>query len=72
MKRSELVNKISNFLRGYQDDGFVDERNDAADALLATIESSGMVPPMIKEKSFTMLPSGELTYAVHEWEPENE
>lgn len=38
--------------------------------ILKTIESLGMVPPMIKEKSFTMLESGELTYAVHEWEPE--
>lgn len=43
-----------------------------ADKILEAIEKAGMVPPIIPEKSYTMLPNGELTYAVHEWEPEDD
>ncbi len=39
-------------------------------SLLDEVEKSGMVPPMLDDKSFTMLESGELTFAVHEWEEE--
>jgi len=35
-------------------------------------EKAGMVPPILEDKSFIMLDSGEMTYAVHEWEPEDE
>lgn len=42
-----------------------------AEGLMKFIETKlEMAPPMNKEKSFTMLESGELTYEVREWEPE--
>jgi len=41
-----------------------------AEEILKKLEKAGMEPPINDEKSFTLLPSGELTYAVHEWEAE--
>lgn len=48
------------------------EESELAEWLLESIEEKGMMPPEVTEKSFRILPSGEMTYAVHEWEPEDE
>ena len=70
MKRQAAINKLKEFLKDYESDGFDEELEDDADSLLSMLEGMGMKPPIIKEQSFKILPSGEQTYAVHEWEQE--
>jgi hypothetical protein len=62
MKRSEAIKIIEECLRHPYDYPAV--------TILMKLEDAGMVPPMIKEKSFKILNDGQLTYAVHEWEDE--
>jgi hypothetical protein len=67
MKRSEMLKTItSHFLNGIDFDAATRAEN-----LLSTLEILGMQPPIIEEESWKLLDSGELTYAVHEWELEN-
>lgn len=42
----------------------------SAEAILNCVEEAGMLPPEDANKSFQMLPSGEMVYNVNEWEPE--
>ena len=65
MKRSEAIAKIKESLGGFTPD---DDK--VANWILKDLEALGMVPPIIEEKSWQMLPSGEMVYAVHEWEEE--
>lgn len=67
MKRSEMVKKVQDLLNGGYNPNHTDGQ---ASDFLSELEKAGMVPPMIEDKSFTTLPNGELTYAVHEWERE--
>ena len=69
MKRSEMVAILERTINAglYQDHQF--DTHDVS-KLLEVLEKAGMMPPIIEEESFKMLPSGELTYAVHEWEAE--
>lgn len=74
MKRRDALMLIANQLdflagkfEGVRTEFTKDELN-RADVILTTLEQAGMVPPMIKEKSFIMLESGEMIYACHEWE----
>lgn len=62
MKRSEALNLIWDSINELED----------ANHILTKLEKAGMMPPIIKEKSFQLLENGVLTYAVHEWESENE
>jgi hypothetical protein len=41
-----------------------------ADRILRDLEEAGMLPPEIAEKSYRILPDGEMIHAVNEWEPE--
>lgn len=41
-----------------------------AESILNMVEKFGMVPPIIESESWKILESGEMTYAVHEWEKE--
>lgn len=73
MKRSEMLDKIAFVIScspAYSApvSHYLDEHKMALEVLNA-IEHLGMVPPIIKEKSFTMI-DGVMTYAVHEWEKE--
>jgi hypothetical protein len=68
MKRSEMITLISKVILNKT--SYFHLTPEEADLILTEIEKLGMMPPIIKSKSFKMLPSGELTYAVHEWEPE--
>lgn len=71
MKRSEMVEIISTYFWDCYD---MDNELAAFDSgeLLGLIEKAGMLPPIIKEKSFKMQDDGQMSYAVHEWESENE
>lgn len=82
MKRSEAILSLSNKLQKSQNllDGYKNGSIDlkclcdnlatrAIDYCEGEIE---MLPPTITEKSYRMLPSGEMIYAVNEWEPEGE
>ena len=40
--------------------------------ILSALEKAGMLPPQDDNKSFRMLPSGEMVYNVNEWESEDE
>jgi hypothetical protein len=63
MKRSEALNLIWEAINELED----------ANLILARLEKAGMMPPIIEEKSWLISgDNGEMTYAVHEWEPENE
>lgn len=63
MKRSEMIANVVKDSDGKYDKNTVNE-------VLFLLESYGMAPPIIKEQSWQMLPSGEMVYAVHEWERE--
>lgn len=52
MKRNEMVLKIKEFLKGYEDSGFEEEREDDADALLSMIENNGMRPPTLLDQRY--------------------
>ena len=67
MKRSEMVKNILKVLKKNEDCTLGTK---VAKELLDVIEAAGMVPPMIREKSFICEADGRMSYAVHEWEPE--
>ena len=69
MKRSEIVDEITNILDAEAEDlcyPFL------AELILTILENKGMVPPMIKEKRFYLAENYEEIYTQHEWEPEDE
>lgn len=43
---------------------------DQAEYILGCCETWGMLPPENKEKSFKILPNGEMLYNVNEWDEE--
>lgn len=45
---------------------------DLGENILTAIENAGMMPPIIENESFKIQADGQMTYAVHEWEPEDE
>lgn len=67
MKRSEMVKLIQDAV--YEKFQIKVRRKDI-DPILTKIEQAGMVPPIIKEKSFYIAENGEEIYATHEWESE--
>jgi hypothetical protein len=82
MKRSEVILSLSeklqksqNLLDGYKN-GSIDLKclcdNLAKRAVDYCEKELGMLPPEITEKSYKILSSGEMIYAVNEWEPEDE
>ena len=79
MKRSEMLDKLQDVLINLglkteydcgccQKEASIDE----AEAILHFIEYAAMMPPKDIQKSFRILPNGEMTYNVYRWEPENE
>lgn len=81
MKRSEILEIMvfSMELHAGNDPAWLDYEPglkagalDYADKILRDLEEAGMLPPMLKNESFKMLPSGEMIYNVNEWEPEDE
>ncbi len=72
MKRSEMINKLAIKLQqevmGYEAT-WASATKDAED-VIEFLEKEGMMPPIVKEKSWLIKPNGEMTYAVHEWEKE--
>jgi hypothetical protein len=70
MKKSDAIFKLKHELYG---------PTNSKEALAKTNEILNfvenvlkMVPPIIDEESFKILEHGEMTYAVHKWELENE
>lgn len=61
MKRSEMVQLIWEAINELED----------GDHILKRIEEAGMVPPILRDKSFRLDKNGVMTYAVHEWEDED-
>ncbi len=70
MKRSEMVDEYISVLKQYNAAGSFDDHNRLANYLLEVTELMGMAPPMLEDKSFIMLDSGEMVYEVREWEDE--
>ena len=65
MKRQEMVEKIKEFLKGYEDSGFEEELEDDASALLSMVEHFGMLPPSIRIST----PLGpRIFFDTNEWE----
>jgi hypothetical protein len=71
VKRSKALDKIVRILYDNTSLTKFDVRA-AAELALDTMEELGMSPPIIKEKSFKMLPSGEMIYEHREWESEDD
>jgi hypothetical protein len=67
MKRSTMIKKALN-----HDLNTVCVNEAQVERMLAVFEKLGMLPPEITEKSYKILSSGEMIYAVNEWEPEDE
>jgi len=69
MKRSNMLKQIERILF---DNNLIgsEEHEIVAKQILDVLESEGMVPPIVKEESWKILPSGEMIYAVHAWEDE--
>ena len=67
MKRSDARNRIELFLLNMNQACSLKEQ---AESILEYMEELGMLPPTDQEKSFQILPSGEMTYQVNEWEKE--
>ena len=72
MKRSQVVKLISDWAKKeILDDVYSHNYEEWADNLLYTLENElGMFPPINNKESFLIKANGEMTYAVHEWEPE--
>ena len=73
MKRSEMLLVIENILfmgTSKLNTLSYESYSQLSEDLLSSLEDYGIKPPIIKEQSFTMLPSGEMVFAVHEWEKE--
>ncbi len=72
---SEKLQKSQNLLDGYKN-GSIDLKclcdNLATRAVDYCVYELEMLPPEITEKSYKILPNGEMIYAVNEWEPEDE
>lgn len=78
MKRSEMIDCLCTDLLTM--DGFLNysygghelpsSYEEIAGTVIDFLISKGMKPPMLEEESFKILPNGEMTYGVHEWEPE--
>ena len=72
MTRYDMGKYIQFFLENYsKEPGIFGRKNEQAFELLDLIESHGMVPPIREELSWKTAENGEMTYAVHEWEPED-
>lgn len=74
MKRSEMVKLVLNDIKDILNNSpkvinDIENKN-TIELILDLLESKGMLPPTDEEKSFKMLPSGEMIYQVNEWEPE--
>ena len=76
MKRSDALKIIDDTYSEFCSDWMKANLNDLEgfvplnERILSTLEKAGMLPPLIEEQSFKMLPSGEMIYNVNEWEPE--
>ena len=72
MKRSEMLIKIARYygIRHCMVESNYITPLEFCQEMLELIEDLGMVPPIQEENSFQMLDTGEMTYAVHEWEEE--
>jgi hypothetical protein len=70
MKRSEMIGVMIQGSRDYNPTSPINLHQ--ANIILEFMEKAGMVPPIIQEKSWLIADpdTGEMTYAVHEWEPE--
>lgn len=69
MKRSEMLDKIRAVLINELNYDYIIGLDRM---VLEEIEEAGMLPPTLENKSFQILPSGEMAYEVNEWEPEIE
>lgn len=67
MKYSDAKDRLSLLLLNMDKSLSLKEQ---AGTILAYVELMGMLPPTNEEKSFQMLPNGEMIYQVNEWEAE--
>jgi len=69
MKRSEILKLIEETWKNST--SFPTDRL-VAEYILKVIEKAGMLPPIIKEKSWIINDNEEMIYSVNEWEPEDD
>lgn len=71
MKRSKMVEILKDAINeGQYQDYCIDDYE--ASRILKVLEDAGMVPPIIEHESWRLLSNGEMTYAAHYWESEDE
>lgn len=72
MKKSEMIKLIGDELYDILPAPLCKYADNDAARILRIIEEAGMMPPINEAKSFDILQSGQMTYEVYEWEPEND